>query len=678
MKAIIETLLDLGQDLTGNTPEAKSDRNDLDERLSAIYKQWEHDIAMRRVSDQELLYLMSRSRMQETFRDQQSKFYAVIPKPGYAPDEEIKWRESQKKQEILSNLTDLGKHVTTIDMDSEDFDRFLLELFYDKEKRVLSKDKRGLAVDMLKSYTKTRKHVYNRLAFVEDQIIYDLHEEWWRVVVISKEGWKIVRNPLLFKRPINDPIVYGQVLPDRNYDKNRKYIRELIDKSTIAYDYQKLIDEVFTVSLFIPHIAHPMLVPYGPKGSGKSTHEAIKKLLVDPYLTPEGPKLEGLVQRMPKDPKDRRVDIYDAYMVMYDNASWLAPEEMDELCTWVTGHAESVRVLHTTDERRSYAGKRILGINGINIPVSNSDILDRSLILELESLQGEGDSEEGSGTGQQQVVHHIIRETVILQQIRQEMPQILGYLFDLLSRVLRRYEKEHKTIKPNHRLADFVVWGEIISRELGYPPMEFLKAWKLNAETQSLTVIRNNSFASLFVRYAFNVMPEKEFTLTPGELFTALRKYAEDIGLDWYKDRSLPYNEVWVTRRLNEIVADLKIAGLYVNNTKGTERSIRVVKDAKAYSNYQEKQEARVKGITTLNDPAKQQEARDKRKQMVLNTFEKYLNDHDTTMVDRGVFKVYLGNFSVDAGESESLLEELIRDGKIMKDDYGALSRGMK
>lgn len=51
---------------------------------------------------------------------------------------------------------------------------------------------------------------------------------------------------------------------------------------------------------------------------------------------------------------------------------------------WVTGFSKTVRILNTTDERRSYAGKRPIGINGINIRVTNSDILSRCFINEHE------------------------------------------------------------------------------------------------------------------------------------------------------------------------------------------------------------------------------------------------------------------------------------------------------
>ena len=73
----------------------------------------------------------------------------------------------------------------------------------------------------------------------------------------------------------------------------------------------------------------------------------------------------------------------------------LTYDEMDELCMWVTGFSKTVMILNTTDERRSYAGKRAIGINGINVPVTNSDILSRCFINEHEAIPDGKDGKDG-------------------------------------------------------------------------------------------------------------------------------------------------------------------------------------------------------------------------------------------------------------------------------------------
>jgi hypothetical protein len=221
----------------------------------------------------------------------------------------------------------------------------------------------------------------------------------------------------------------------------------------------------------------------------------------------------------------------------------LSYEEMDELCMWVTGYSKTIRILNTTDERRTYSGKRIIGVNGINIPVSNSDILNRCFISGFTAVPDGTDGKDSK----------IVIENEYLSKIKADVPKILGYVFDIVGKTLQKYDQVASEVKSNHRLADFVIWGETISRVLGYDKGEFLKAWKLNTETQNLAVIHNNSLATLVIKYVFNKRPEIEFSVEPEDLLKELKGYADDIGIDYYNDKQLPRNAVWLTRKLNMI-----------------------------------------------------------------------------------------------------------------------------
>jgi hypothetical protein len=94
-----------------------------------------------------------------------------------------------------------------------------------------------------------------------------------------------------------------------------------------------------------------MDVPIGPKSSGKSMHLRIKKILVDPRES-----FDELVEKLPRDERDRRVAILDNYISYFDNESILKYDEMDELCMCITGYSKTIRILNTTDERRTYSG----------------------------------------------------------------------------------------------------------------------------------------------------------------------------------------------------------------------------------------------------------------------------------------------------------------------------------
>ncbi len=509
--ALIGALKELGSDLSPD------EIHNLDVQVTNIYKEYYEQRANKKTSDSEHLFLLVSSEIKEQFTDQTGAFYAAIERDGH--------------REILN-------------MDYEEFDLFLSNIFYKSENKVLSKDTSNNTKRLLKSFTKKKRTLHNRVAKIVDTIYYDLCDEHWKCVKITKQGWEIIANPGIFRRIGHDR---AQVSP--LWTGNRRYLKEeIFDKSTIRNDYQKLIAEVYVISLFISDIAHPMIIPIGPKGSGKSLLLRLIALIVDPR-----DKVEALVQRLPRDPKDRRVNIFNNHISYFDNETALNSDEMDELCTWVTGYSGTVRVLHTTDESRTYSGKRPIGLNGINIPVINSDILSRAFVVEMQKVDDGSDDLTES---------QLIPENEIIDHIRNIIPEMLGHIFDILVKALRKYDDVRKEIKPNHRLADFVIWGETISRVLGNEDNAFLEAWKLNVENQNQIVINNNTLATLLIGYAFNDRPESDFEIEPQELLKDLRIYAMNNGIDY--DKYLPRNAEWLSRKINTICNDLVQAGLVI------------------------------------------------------------------------------------------------------------------
>jgi hypothetical protein len=550
--ALLEKCKEVGEDLTSNLEddEVNSERRNIDIQLTGIYKEYYEDLEAGLIRDEDQLLIITWSQIKQSFKDQTGRFYAVIRKDDYN---------------------------VIINMDSEDFDGFLLRIFHEGEKRFITREKRNNVKALLKAHTIEVRTLYNRTAKIGNALYYNLNNEQGQCVKITKEGWGIVENPLLFW-PADPSTV--QIPPDRDYDRNRRYLKELVEKSTMMHKHQKLIDEVYTVSLFLPDIAHPMAIPIGPAGSGKTMHFRVKKLLVDPVNN-----FDALVQKLPKDEKDRRVSIYDNYLSYFDNESMLSYDEMNELCMWVTGYSKTIRILHTTDERRNYSGKRSIGINGINIPVSNSDIMSRCFVSEHKSLDSPI-AKDGKDSKKQKIE----RESKYLTKIQETIPQLLGYIFDTLVKVLQTFDEVDKEIDPLDRLADWIIWCETIARALGYSKNEFLDAWRINKETQSYAVVRSNSLAILLVKYAFNKRSETEFSIEPDDLLKDLKLFAAEMDIDYNIDRGLPKNAVWITRLINMIKQDLSVAGLTIDETKSNERLISIHKDYKTFDKERQKQ----------------------------------------------------------------------------------------
>jgi hypothetical protein len=466
------------------------------------------------------------SQIKQQFRDQTGVFYVVIEKNG---------------------------HKELLNMNSEEFNRYLSRLFYDVENRVISKETINNSKRVLQSFTTESQIIHNRIAKIGNTIYYDLNNEEWQCIKITKDGWIIDNNPLLFLSGDSNKKQVQPLLPfQENFsnDKSRRPIRNLIDKFYITHEYQRIIAEIYTIALFIPDIALPVILPTGPRASGKTLFLRSLRQIVDPR-----PFL-ALVERLPRDDKDRRVAIYNSYFACFDNESHLNSELMDEICTWVTGISMSVRELYTTNEIRSFSAKRALGITGINIPITNSDALNRAFILDMESIP---DGFEDNSKSK------LIAENELFNEIKSMVPDILAYVFDILAESLKSYEEIAARIKPNHRLADFVVWGEVISRVVGNKDNEFLEAWYQNVKQQDITAVQNNPFAGLVIDYVFNYhSSQSEIHIGPIDLYSDLRTRADVKKLDINRAKWFPQSPEWMTRKIQEIKVNLKAANISV------------------------------------------------------------------------------------------------------------------
>jgi hypothetical protein len=327
---------------------------DIDRQLTKIYKDYDENQNKRRISEADHLVNLAMSQIKLQFRDQTGALYAVIEKNG---------------------------HDELLDMNSEAFNRYLSKLFYDIENRVISTSSINNSKRVIESFTTKTQTMYNRLAKIGNTIYYDLNNEERRCVKITKDGWCIDKNPILFMS--SDPN-REQVYPyqkDLLAEKSRRPVRDLINRFFFKHEYQRTIAEVYAIALFIPDISIPIILASGPRASGKTLFLRCVRQIVDPR------PLEALVERLPRDDKDRRVAIHNSYFACFDNESHLSSDLMDEICAMVTGVSMSVRELYTTNEIRTFSVKRALGITGINVPITNADALNRAFIAEMEVFQ---------------------------------------------------------------------------------------------------------------------------------------------------------------------------------------------------------------------------------------------------------------------------------------------------
>ena len=124
-------------------------------------------------------------------------------------------------------------------------------------------------------------------------------------------------------------------------------------------------------------------------GSGKTTVGRVVKRTWDP-TAPETVRL---------DPRDFLQKASHAFAVMLDNQNTIPEWGADTLCRLVTGETDSKRRLYTDDEDVIVELRRAVLLNGINVPTDRGDVLDRSLVVELERIpDGERRPRKSSGS----------------------------------------------------------------------------------------------------------------------------------------------------------------------------------------------------------------------------------------------------------------------------------------
>jgi len=432
-----------------------------------------------------------------------------------------------------------------IQLRSRTFQRFLAKLAWNKLKRAVSRETIHSALQVLESkacFDGERIDLHVRVAWHKDNLFYDLGDG--RAVQVDAEGWRIVSPPpILFRRlshqkPQVTPIGGGKV------DEILKFINLPDDKGF------KLLFLVFLVLTLAPGFPHPVLPVHGVQGSAKSTLFKILKWLIDPSL---------ITTLSPPENSREFVQVaYHHWFVGLDNIGYLPDWLSDALCRACTGDGYSKRELYTDQDDVIFQYHRIIGINGINLVVDKPDLLDRSLLIELERIPDAQRRDEKS----------------LWSALEERKPYILGAMFDILPKAIKELPNVNLLGYP--RMADFARWGVAVTRAMGFKDAEFQQAYDMNVKQQHEQAIS----ASLVAQTVVSIVerrPEAVLSLNPTDLLAELNTEAEHLNINT-NSRSWPKDPNWVWRRLNETRHNLEACGININRLDGTKRLIEIRK----------------------------------------------------------------------------------------------------
>ena len=372
------------------------------------------------------------------------------------------------------------------------------------------------------------KELHTRAAWHEGALYYELRPG--SVVRVGSGGWTFeARPPVLFRRFPN-----LKALPNPEAGGSLEGLLSLVNLKT---ECDRRLFAAYAVTVPLPHVGRPILSASGPMGSGKTTAGRSVKRLWDP-TAPETVRY---------DPRDFLQKVSHCYAPMLDNLSTLPDSAADTLCRLVTGEADSKRKLYTDDEDVIIELRRAVILNGINAPTDRSDVLDRSLVVELERIP---DAERRT-------------EEEMWAAFDREHPALLGAAFDVLSRAMAHKSSLRLSRRP--RLAGWGEYAVSVYEVMGWSAETFLSDWDEVVKVQNRSALDGSPVAQAVIRF---MEGRDAYDGTSSELHKKLEAVAEDIGVSVTRDKAWPKSARWLWRRIQEVVPLLVASGIEVGRSE--------------------------------------------------------------------------------------------------------------
>lgn len=290
-----------------------------------------------------------------------------------------------------------------------------------------------------------------------------------------------------------------------------------------------------------------ILVLNGGKGSGKTLLcKNIIQTLVDPSRIG--------VQSMCTNPQDLAVATMNAHVVIYDNLRSLSNQMSDALCMTSTGGAMSGRALYTDNEQAVTPFHGALVLNGIHAFITQADLADRCLTLNLEHLSAENRQPDD----------------VLQRQLAEDMPEIFAGLLQQAAKALKVLPQA--VVTHPERMIEFCRWLAAIEIVEGVEPGTYQQYFSESLVEGQSGALESSLFATHFMTFA-NSLGGAGWKGTPSELSQAVECKLDARVL---RDPSWPRGPIALSKQLKELKSSLETQGVHVTFSRGKLRQITV------------------------------------------------------------------------------------------------------
>jgi len=317
-------------------------------------------------------------------------------------------------------------------------------------------------------------------------------------------------------------------------------------------DQQFVVFVMMLINCLCSDMPYLVTVFEGEEGSGKTTTIANSRSVIDPSVV--------VLKPWPKNEHDLYVGAQRSHLLPFDNVSKMPAEMSDAICRLSTGGYYGTRMLYTDDDEMLFRAIRPVWISGINNVVWKSDLIDRTIFLNLEPISARKTRADFAAA------FELVR------------PKIFGLLLSIAAHGMRRFSKT-----PNDpagpRMADFDKFSRACE-SFAWKPGTFRAAYNANRLAFKSNIVKYDLVANA-ISYLMDF--EKEWHGSATELYEQLDEAAGK--LDGYNDSSFPAAPNALTRKLRLIAPIMRqVRGIDIRTDDRTNAAREVVITHVAYS----------------------------------------------------------------------------------------------
>ncbi len=367
--------------------------------------------------------------------------------------------EALETETFVTFPTALGRRTSPVR--SKQFESWLHKKF--KQQKGYSPSSNALkealfSIEVMPDEGDPRHPVFLRVGEIDGTLYVDLCDDQLRAVKIRDGRWEVVAGKEVAARFLRKPGMGALPVPERggSIDLLRELVHFPEEEMFVLY-----ISTI--VSFFHPTGPYPSLALTGEKGSTKSTTSQFARDLVDPNI--------ASLRRPPKELRDMMIAAQNGHVLTFENMDVLSADMSDCIASILTGVGFSTRLLYSDDSEKIFWVCKPAIINSIHAVVTRPDLLERSVVLNLQRLP------DGLRREESEIWEHFGRIKA----------QLLGAILDGVAAAHAGWRKVNLKVKP--RMADFATWATAAESAFGWPSGTFMAAYLANADAGQRSAI---------------------------------------------------------------------------------------------------------------------------------------------------------------------------------------------